>query len=1043
MSLSMRWTDSKQLFGVSKDICATLSREANVGRAWLYCYDPDRLAFVKIGFATKDPDSPLLADVLPSFWPIQDSNNFVACLLDEMASQSMRFVEATESPFVSRFLVVPLLSTSDSSSLSGVLITSACQSASLQEFGSVIKHVGIRRTARFVEGIYTSFKTSRYQDGFSYLSDALQSLVFNDDDAVAYSDIARIASAVVRGNSARIVVIDNVELSSLLVGSFGPLGGEVGRQRRSTEGVAGFVALNKRPLLIFHRSKKRFYPLLEGVLNYLDSVVIGAESIIVVPLIGQNDDVVGVLGVLSEVPEVFDLIDLEILMHFARSATVAFERAKLRRSVTRRFFELEALISLVDNAKLDMTPREIANLVIDALELHGEFAGAEVALSMKDGELVHLANVDFGERGRESRRSSLDSENVIQETIKEMRLFGEGGSTIDLSARPLGGSKGPTADFVNVLEKLLNFIVVSQDRLYRIDSLLRASEVEAERFRALTANLRDMVGIIDMAGTVEYGSPSVAKILEIDEDELVGINLFSYLDSNEVDLVIPYFENLISGFKEGRRNHLGSIEVKIVSSRGRPSWILLNVEPMEGHDGSIAGFVLSATDISERRELVAHIRDSAARDPLTGLANRTSLLARMQGDLALASSTDSGIALIVIDVDEFANVNHLYGEAICDEILSVTAARIRAKARPGEVVARIGGDEFALFLPRVDEIDIPLLLAEELRVEISQPIFTERGTVVITASIGVATASPEVDASGLVRMAESATYKAKSLGKARVESYEGGLRVDDIRSELQMIVDLRNAVLRSELFIVLQPIFAPTGTEIAFLEVLARWNCPSRGSVAPDQFITAAERHNYIVPLGWHIVELALDELVRWREAGVSLRFSINFSALQFLERDFCLKLLDNLLQRGLNQGDLIIEVTESASALQSSEFQSHMRHAVDLGFQVALDDFGVGNSTIDNLRKLPFSILKIDKSYVQSFEVQEDAKSDMLPALFEIAKAANLQIVAEGVETKFHLERVIELNTDYVQGYYFSKPLSADDALALASGECEPTSGA
>ena len=1033
MSLSMRWTDSKQLCGVSKDICAALIREVNARRVWLYCYDPDRIALVKSAFASNGelPDGKV--DILPDLWPIFDASNFVAGLYMSERSHSLHFVEADKNQFSQRFLVVPLVSGAEADAIEGVVIAQVLGGSTLHEIASTVKHLGIRRTARFIGSVYTSFKTNRYKDGFSHLSDALQSLVFNDDDAVAYSDIAQIASAVVRGNSARIVVLDHDEESSVLVGSYGPLGGEVGRRRSSRDGVAGFVALNKRPLLIFNRTEKRFYPHLEGMVEYLESVVIGAESIIVVPLVGQNEDVVGVLGVLSDVPETFDLIDLEILMHFARSATVAFERAKLRRKVMRRFFELEALISFVDNAKFDMTPREIANLIIDALELHGEFAGAEVALSMKDGELVHLANVDFGERGRESRRSNLEGDKVIQETIKEMKLLGEGGSTIDLSARPIGGSKGPTSDFVNVLEKLLNFIVVSQDRLYRIDSLLRASEEEAERFRALTANLHDMVGIIDMAGTVEYGSPSVARILEIDESELIGLNLFSFLDTNEVDLVVPYFENLISGFKEGRRNHLGSIELKIVSSKGRPSWILLNVEPMEGSDGSISGFVLSATDISERRELVAHLRDSTARDPLTGLANRTSLLSRMEGDLALAPSVDSGIALIVIDVDEFSNVNHLYGEAICDEILSVTASRIRSKARPGEVVARIGGDEFALFLPRVDGDDIPISVAEELRGEISKPISTDVGVVVITASIGVAIATLDVDASGLVRMAESATFKAKTLGKARVEIYEGGIRVDDIRNELQMIVDLRNATSRDELYVELQPIFVPNGSAIAFFEVLARWDCPGRGKVAPDQFITAAERHNYIVPLGWRIVELALEELVRWRRSGVGLRFSINFSALQFLERGFCEKLLDNLIRRGLDQDDLIIEVTESASALQSTEFQSHMRHAVELGFQVALDDFGVGNSTIDNLRKLPFSILKIDKSYVQSFEVAEDAKRDMLPALFEIAKAANLQIVAEGVETEKHLQRVVGLSTDYVQGYYFSKPLNVDEALELA----------
>ena len=1035
MALSTRWTDSKQLFGVSKDICATLADNTNLEAVWLFCYDPDRLAFVKSGYSARDSSDIGKDDFLPDFWPLHEDGNFASCLLDEGTTKSIQFVQDSNNCYGQRFLLVPLYAHSDSPLLSGVLIARATANATLQELGSVIKLVGVRRMARFIDATYNAFKANRYKDGFSYLSDALQSLVFNDDDAVAYSDIARIASSLVRGSSARIVVIDQIEETSHLVGSYGPLGGEVGRIRSSREGVAGFVAANKRPSLIFHRSAMRFYPQLDGMFVYLESVIAGVESIVVVPLFGQSDDVVGVLGVLSDVPETFDLIDLEILMHFARSATVAFERAKLRSKVARRFVELEALISFVDNAKFDMTPREIANLIIGALELHGEFAGADVALSMRDGELVHLANVDFGQRARTTRQSNFESENIIQETIRDMKLLGEGGSFIDISARPLGGSKGPTAKFVNVLEKLLNFIVVSQDRLYRIDSLRRASEAEAERFRALTANLHDMVGIIDMAGTIEYASPSVAKILELEEEELVGLNLFSFLDTNEVDVVIPYFENLISGFREGRRNHLGSIELKIVSSKGRPAWILLNVEPMEGQDGSVSGFVLSATDISERRELVAHIRDSAARDSLTGLANRTALLSRMQGDLALASSSDSAIALIVIDVDEFANINHLYGEAICDEILNVTAGRIRAKARPGEVVARIGGDEFALFLPRVDEAGIPLLIAEELKGDISQPVSTRYGMVVITASIGVATATHGADASGLIRMAESATYKAKSLGKARVESYEGGLRVDDIRNELQMIVDLRNAVLRSELYIALQPVFTPSGKEVAFFEVLARWQCPNRGSVGPDEFITAAERHNYIIPLGWKIVSLALDELANWRSAGVSMRFSVNFSALQFLERDFCAKLLDNLLERGLNQSDLIIEVTESASALQSTEFQAHMRHAVDLGFQVALDDFGVGNSTIDNLRKLPFSILKIDKSYVQGFDVEQRAHNDMLPALFEIAKAANLKIVAEGVETMLQLGRVVELNTDYVQGYLFSKPLSVGEALELSRG--------
>ncbi|MDA8195994.1 MAG: EAL domain-containing protein [Actinomycetota bacterium] len=1035
MSVTPRWTDSKQLIGVAKHICATLVRDCNAMSAWLYCYDPDRLSLVRAAFSGGSSHLDDESDLLPSLWPVSDKTNFTSPLFGPSNSRSLHFVEADEGQFSKKFLVVPLISGSDAVPISGVVIVQVSQESTLQNLATLIKHVGIRRTARFIDSEYNSSKTNRYKDGFAYLSDALQSVVFNVDDDVAFSDIARIASAVVRGNSARIVVLDHAEGSSTLVGSHGPLGGVVGRRRSSHEGVAGFVAQNQSPVLIFHRSKMRYYPMLEGMLEYLESIVLGAESIIVVPLIGPNDEVVGVLGVLSEVPETFDLVDLEILLHFARSATVAFERAKLRRSASRRFFELEALISLVDNAKSDMTPREIANLVIDALELHGEFAGAEVALSMRDGELVHLANVDFGERGREPRRmTDLDDASVVQEKIPDMKLFGEGGSTIDLSARPRGGSKGPTADFVNVLEKLLSFIVVSQDRLYRIDSLLRAAESEAERFRAITANLRDMVGIIDLAGTVEFASPSVAKLLDIDEAELVGVNLFSFLGANEVDLVIPYFENLVSGFNDGRRNHMGSLELKIVSAKGRPSWILLNVEPMKSNDGSIAGFVLSATDISERRELIAHVRDSSSHDSLTNLENRASLLSRMHSDLGLSPSAEDSIALIVIDLDEFSNINHLYGESICDEVLVMTAMRIRAKARPGEVVARIGGDEFALFLPRMDADGTALLVAEELKREISQPIETGKGLVIVTASIGVAMASKDIDASGLLRMAESATYRAKYLGKARVEVYEGGIRADDIRYELQMIVDLRNAVTRGELYVMLQPVFAPNGSDIAFFEVLARWDCPSRGAVPPYEFITASERHNYIIPLGWSIVELALDELKKWRNFGSDMRFSINFSSLQFLERGFCEKLVESLFERGLNQGDVIIEVTESASALQSSEFQSHMRHAVALGFQIALDDFGVGNSTIDNLRKLPFSILKIDKSYVLGDNSGTDAtRHDMLPALFDIAKAARLMIVAEGVETAAHLDRVVALNTDYVQGYLFSKPLKVEEALELA----------
>ncbi|CAG4931348.1 EAL domain-containing protein [Acidithrix sp. C25] len=1035
-----RWTDDQELRQVASDTCEALVVSANFDFAVIYAYDKFRLAFIKVG--TSQRGSLGFGIGLFDFMPIQAEGNFLTEWVSEAFPRSNRIINLSEHPNSSKdgqisLLTVPFFDNALSGSLLGVLVAKVDKGSQLQELTKFITYRGVRRLSRYLMDMQRKDHFVRQGHHLEVLGGAIQGVVDAEFAFDSLNKICEQAALGVGADSARIIVADNETHLATIEASYGPLGGVVGRQRSLDEGVAGVVRKTGKPVIIFDLSARRCWPNEVALLDYLHSVQSGSQSVIAVPLMDEFASCIGVIGLLSSNKERFDLFDLDVMTQFSRVISAAILKLRLRKQAMRRERELESLVLMAQKPQEITSPKALASRIVDSLASHGEFGKVEVEVAF-DGDHAALKS-DFADADSVGPNDNLAPESPSLHESKVISISGPNGSTISISVSPISNRIGPSLHFVENFSKVvasaLNGAVQS-----RVSQELRLqAEREAEVFRSLTQNLQDMVAIVNVCGVVELASPSVGRTLGIPGDQIVGRNLFSMVGADEKIRIGRFFVDFLDNFDSmsDESLELETLTVKVPGRGGSDIHLQLNASPRFDSGRKIDGFYLSATDITHRVELEEMLRQRALRDELTQLANRSVLLDRTKSAID-SQRLKQLTVLIFIDLDGFKAVNDSKGHAYGDLVIIEVSKRLIDLIRPGDVAARIGGDEFVVLLSRIRSVSQATDIAERILAGISAPISIDGADHVITASLGVAfSRDKSVTPADLLRESDLAMYRAKSLGKARVEVFRPASRSDaNLLSDLDLVVELRRAVERKEIFLQYQPIYRADTRKIESFEVLARWRHPQRGIIPPDLFIPSAERNHVINLLGWSILGDALQELAKWRSMKLNTTFAINFSPLQFLERDFSFKLNRLLAKFGLLPNDVVVEITEGNLALQSDQFLEKVDGLKRLGFLVALDDFGVGNSTIANLRDLPFDILKIDKSYVQNSDSGSKAAA-ILPALVEIAKASKLATVAEGVETQAQLERVQALGVDFIQGYFFARPMDPDEALFLAKEDC------
>lgn len=480
--------------------------------------------------------------------------------------------------------------------------------------------------------------------------------------------------------------------------------------------------------------------------------------------------------------------------------------------------------------------------------------------------------------------------------------------------------------------------------------------------------------------------------------------------------------------RRGRLNH----EFRIRAEDGHFHWLQIRARPVLGSNGEIIRCVGTIIDVTEQKNSVERLLQDALHDNLTGLPNRQVFLDRLQSVLTLAPGGDTvRPTVMAIDIDRYKQVNDSLGIAAGDNILIALTRRLRRLLKPQDTLARLAGDQFGLIL--VSERDPAKVadFADAVSKAIMVPINFANREIILTASIGLSSwVDQQESASGMLADAELAMYRAKRSGGNRVEPFRPAFRAAGA-DKLQIETDLRRAIERKELFLAYQPIISLKDGEIAGFEALMRWDHPKRGSIPPSEFIPIAEMSDLIGPLGLFAIDRAASDLMVWQQqtGDLPVFVSVNLSSAQLLNADLYNDVRALLQKTQVNPGQLKLELTESLMMENPEQARLVLAKLKETGLSLALDDFGTGYSSLAYLTQFPFDTIKLDKALVRN---ATEKRAVLLRSVIAMARALEMTVVAEGVETDEDAAELAKMGCHFGQSYLFGPPAPADAVLRL-----------
>jgi diguanylate cyclase (GGDEF)-like protein len=444
----------------------------------------------------------------------------------------------------------------------------------------------------------------------------------------------------------------------------------------------------------------------------------------------------------------------------------------------------------------------------------------------------------------------------------------------------------------------------------------------------------------------------------------------------------------------------------------------------------------------ERRRTEEQTQHEALHDALTGLPNRNLFFDRLQHALSAAARRETVIAVLFLDLDQFKRVNDSLGHAAGDELLAAVAPRIEQALRPGDTVARFGGDEFAVLAEDVRNEHGATRIAERIAEALARPFILRDREHFVSASIGISIGAGAEEPEALIRDADSALYRAKEHGRGGYEIFDEVMR-SRVIEYMQTENDLRRALQREEFVIHYQPVIRLHDGSVASMEALLRWDHPERGLIGPLAFIPVAEESRLIIPIGRWVIEQACRQAADWQELhpdSAPVGVAINLSARELADPHLIPHLEGSIQANGIDPSTLWLELTESALLDETAYLERTLTALKMLGVQLVLDDFGVGFSSLGYLKRLPLSMVKLDRTFVENVtESPHDAA--IVRAVTEMADTIGIGVVAEGVETEEQVRLARDLGCGYAQGFHFAEPVPAAYVERLLAGTM-PTTG-
>ncbi|WP_305784768.1 putative bifunctional diguanylate cyclase/phosphodiesterase [Symbioplanes lichenis] len=543
-----------------------------------------------------------------------------------------------------------------------------------------------------------------------------------------------------------------------------------------------------------------------------------------------------------------------------------------------------------------------------------------------------------------------------------------------------------------------------------------------QRFRALLRHSSDSVAVIDADGIIRQQSDSIERIFGWRAAQLLGRRLADILDVEDSGArVAAAIASVVAG--PGR---VTTLQLPVRHADGRVRLAEMTITEMLT-DPVVRGLVLNTRDVHDARELQDRLVHEAYHDRLTGLSGRALFAERIAAVAAYGGRTPA-VTVLIVDLDGFQQVNDSLGHAVGDELLIHAAARIKAEVRDGDLVARIGGDEFGVIVPSGTRAEAEAV-AGRLVAALREPFTAGARTLHTTVSIGLAIMESVVSADDLIRHADLALSRAKASGGDTVAAYDPAM-LAGLVDRLALEADLRAALARDELTLHYQPTVDLRTGGIAGFEALVRWHHPARGMVPPLDFIGIAEASGLIVPLGRWVLTEACRQAVRWGAGGTRpLKMAVNVSVRQFEQGDLAAVVAAVLAETGLPAASLCLEMTESVLLTDTDENLAELHRLKALGVTLAMDDFGTGYSSLAYLRRYPMDILKIDRSFVDRLGAGEREDEALVRTIVRLARTLGMTTVAEGIENAAQLATLRELDCDLAQGYHLSRPLPAAEA--------------
>lgn len=527
----------------------------------------------------------------------------------------------------------------------------------------------------------------------------------------------------------------------------------------------------------------------------------------------------------------------------------------------------------------------------------------------------------------------------------------------------------------------------------------------------------------DAAGRFTYLSDSAVSAIGREKDDLLGrelTDIFATGEESDDDCTSRPLK-----FRLASKSPISQLNVKVLNEGKGDLWWEVSANPRLDVHGNFAGYHGTARDITRS---LAQSRDSeraAQYDSLTGLANRLRMTRQLTQTLDTFKQSKRSCAIMLLDLDRFKKVNDTLGHPAGDELLKQVAVRIKKLVGERGEIGRLGGDEFQILLPDIDDRGDLGDLSKRLVQMLSQPYSVEGARAIIGCSIGLAIAPYDgVDASELVKAADLALYAAKDAGRGTYRFYSSQLSQSaDFRQKIED--DLRDALSQGEFLIQYQPIVDAKTHKVASLEALLRWEHPVRGRVSPADFVPVAEELGIINEIGEWVLE---EVCIQLGSCPDEIRAAVNVSPIQFASDDFY-STVDRILTRtGVDPSRVELEITESVFVGDLDRTLDLFKRLKRRGVRLALDDFGTGYSSLSYLRDAPFDKLKIDQSFVRGCTAPDNNNSALVSAIVSMAKALNMETVAEGIEAKDEMVRVTGHGATHLQGYLFSSPISVEE---------------